>query len=99
MIPEIQGETYPRVACLPGRLTTAGAMIIVLARKGGKEWREKRSNAVRNDGRNRLTVVPIVFGRENRSLILTIDEDDRFFHAFTARRKFRSADCSIGATK
>jgi hypothetical protein len=74
-MPEINGKPYPRVSCFPSRLTTDGAMIIVLERIWEEQWRDKRSKRVRHNGRNRLMVVPIVLGGENRSGGLRIEDD------------------------
>jgi hypothetical protein len=49
---------YPKVACLPGLLTTDGAMIVVCLGKerGTIQRTEKRNDTARYHGINRLTV-------------------------------------------
>src|SRR5271169_122745 len=88
-MPEFNGKTYPSVSCFPSRLTTDGAMIIVLEKKSGEQCRDKRRKRVRHDGRNRLTVVPIVLGGENGSGGLKIEDDgEDFARVVTARPNF-----------
>lgn len=53
----MKSRAYLKVACWPDLLTRDGAIIAVLGKKCEAQRTEKRNNAARYDGINRLTVL------------------------------------------